>query len=573
MSVRALVLVLPLGVSACGGVSPGEAARPEPPKLAAKDAQIAEAPATDEAIDALVVDWSNASRGRLEAAAQKGVVAVAYSKGRIRLVPYCKSRATYGYSAVAPKVEQVKIRDATELAAKLPLGAVDLKSALERSGEIAIAMTLVGRLEGPREALDATALEGDCETATHVLSGISLGAFDLRKGASGKVAASGQVSGPVGVGAAGSSESTMESLNRDGDVTACNQSKSTDKAPPEACRAVVRVELQALRPGSKASAATLATQKPTCAAGTSYVQGTGCVRAGIDDSALGQAELTKASELVKNECKLPAAPTYVGPAREVVLRFRADVAAAVACDQKLEAALARCTSPNCVFATKSRRGKVFDDLALAAEQMKLDVPPEVAAKIKKGPYADVLRDVVENELDDVKRREIKGLAEQAARSYAEAWAFAKARNAPAGWVSDLSKRLARLESTAPADLFAGWLAGIDGLTYTEGMFQGQTGQLAQPIVNKVIDAARPQMEACAAKGRVVDGFFPLTMAIGPDGAVVEARRDPPKKGPGWRDDPAVTACVLAVARTLKFPMPPGVSKLEEHAGTFHAPTP
>jgi hypothetical protein len=212
--------------------------------VATRDSTIEEEHATngvEEAVDALVVDWANASRGRLEAAARRGAVAVHFEKGKLRLVPYCSSRAKYSYAGLSPKNEQLTIKDESELKAALPTFGLSFEGALRGSAQLGVSMTIVGRFESGKEALDVASLEGDCSDVTHVISGMSVGAFDVHKGSAGH--ASGGVSlGNAGV--TGAAPSELDSLNKDGDTQSCSAAKASDSPPPDACAALVRVELR-----------------------------------------------------------------------------------------------------------------------------------------------------------------------------------------------------------------------------------------------------------------------------------------------------------------------------------------
>ena len=66
------------------------------------------------------------------------------------------------------KHDQVRIKDADDLYANLPVGAASLEAKLERAGELDVDMMLVGRYEVDRSSLVLTKLDGDCEGATPV---------------------------------------------------------------------------------------------------------------------------------------------------------------------------------------------------------------------------------------------------------------------------------------------------------------------------------------------------------------------------------------------------------------------
>jgi hypothetical protein len=189
----------------------------------------------------LVVEWPSSDRAELEALARRGVVAVRYDRTGIRLLPQCGLAGHYAYSPLTPKKDQIMIRTVDELRAQVPLGAAKLEGVLERSGGLAVDMTVVGRFE----ANPATGWQGDCSEATHYVGALTVGAFDFLAGASsgGELGAG----GPAGI--RGGRSEARQILNRDGDEAACRTATATDKAPPYGCGAVMRVDLVAVDVG------------------------------------------------------------------------------------------------------------------------------------------------------------------------------------------------------------------------------------------------------------------------------------------------------------------------------------
>lgn len=189
----------------------------------------------------LVVEWPAAERGALEARAQRGLVAVRYSGCEMEVLTTCKVDVPYDYLAITPKSESVKIRELDDLYATLPVGAVSLEGKLERAGELNVDMKVVGRYESPRVHFDDRDLNGRCDNATHVITGLTAGAFEFYTGASAEVGVGVDVAGTAGGGA--SSSSDKEVLNIDGEMDACDQASNADTSPPERCGAVLRVEV------------------------------------------------------------------------------------------------------------------------------------------------------------------------------------------------------------------------------------------------------------------------------------------------------------------------------------------
>jgi hypothetical protein len=190
-----------------------------------------------------VVEWAAADRASLEARLGQGVAVVAREGCELRVLPRCTAGASYDYLEVSPKREAVSIRNATELYASLPVGAARLEGELERSGQLTVDMAIRARFQ--LHAGAPVQLEGSCEGATHLVAGATVGAFELRSGAT--RALSGEAVVPIGgvpVAAGASHESERGLLTVDGDLERCAQEGTS----AERCRALVQLELGPLPP-------------------------------------------------------------------------------------------------------------------------------------------------------------------------------------------------------------------------------------------------------------------------------------------------------------------------------------
>ena len=252
---RALGVLTVLGLAAAGC---------GPTNLAAK---VAEAPSNDREAkcgvtksqaEPLIVEWPSSSRAKIEALTRTGVVAVRYSGCEMEVLASCTAPGKYQYVGITPKHDRVTIKDADDLYANIPLGAAKLESKLEKSGQLDVSMTIVGRLSADRKVVRAKELEGpDCGKATHIVSALTVGAFDFYAGAEAQVA--GSATG-FGAAAGGKSSTARELLNSDGKPAACDVAKTSDTHPPEGCGAVVRLEVVPL---GQAIEATEARKAPT----------------------------------------------------------------------------------------------------------------------------------------------------------------------------------------------------------------------------------------------------------------------------------------------------------------------
>ncbi|MBV1857669.1 MAG: hypothetical protein KUG77_04595 [Nannocystaceae bacterium] len=188
----------------------------------------------------LVIEWPAAERAALEARATRGLVAVRYSGCEMEVLTTCTARGEYEYLGLTQKTEGVRITNTDQLYAKLPIGAAGLEAKLERAGQLNVDMTIVGRRDATESSFNERDLEGRCDEATHVVTGLTVGSFSFYTGKSAVVGAGATV-GNVGAGV--SSTTDQQVLKTDGDVAACVSSTTTDEQPPEGCGALLRVEV------------------------------------------------------------------------------------------------------------------------------------------------------------------------------------------------------------------------------------------------------------------------------------------------------------------------------------------
>jgi formylglycine-generating enzyme required for sulfatase activity len=218
--------VVAVAAMACAGT-------PRPPELGMEASRV-----RSDGSRPLVVEWPSSDRAELEALARRGPVSVRYDATGMRLLPRCIIAGRYAYSALTPKRDRITIRSADELRLQVPLGAAKLEGVLERTGELNVEMTVVGRFEA--NAISADGARGDCSEATHVINALTVGAFDFLAGAASKNELG---AGAYGAGAAGRTGTMRELLNHDGEEAACRKATASDQAPPYGCGAVMRVDL------------------------------------------------------------------------------------------------------------------------------------------------------------------------------------------------------------------------------------------------------------------------------------------------------------------------------------------
>ena len=238
---RALVECIALAalLPGCSGLLPGsDPSTPKPSLAPADPTPLARCKVAASAGSPLVTEWPASEKAHLQSLAAIQTVAVQYSGCELQIVDACKLSGKYVWQPTTLASDTVEITNADELYAKLPIGAVSLEGELERSGRLAVRTTVAGqlRLDGMTEA--SIPRRGACASVTHVVTGISVGAFKLLSG--------GAIAGGAGVGLAGAKSQRSESVVREAGVpTAC--SESTPEAPHPQCTSPIQVFLSSVR--------------------------------------------------------------------------------------------------------------------------------------------------------------------------------------------------------------------------------------------------------------------------------------------------------------------------------------
>ena len=189
----------------------------------------------------LVTEWPASEKANLEVLLRNGTVAVAYSGCSMRLLPECHVKGEYHWQRTTPATDSVEINDADELFAKLPLGAASLEGELKRSGKLSVKTTVSGQLRLENASVAEIPREGACAQATHLLSGLSLGAFALTAG--------GQKDSKLGASitlgeASAKTERSADMLRSAGDFDTCAQ--STNESPHVNCASPIQAFLTPL---------------------------------------------------------------------------------------------------------------------------------------------------------------------------------------------------------------------------------------------------------------------------------------------------------------------------------------
>jgi hypothetical protein len=175
----------------------------------------------------LLTEWSSAEKANLQARLRSGALAVEFTGCSMRPILGCNPRGSYRWQRTTLSSESIEIRNQDELFAKLPLGALALEGELARSGRLAVRTSVSGQyvLEGSSSA-DVPDY-GDCQAATHLLVGVSIGSFKLHSG--GSLHAGGSVE--AGAYSGGAQTSSSESLLREaGDSKAAEHRPTTSRS-------------------------------------------------------------------------------------------------------------------------------------------------------------------------------------------------------------------------------------------------------------------------------------------------------------------------------------------------------
>jgi len=192
----------------------------------------------------LVVEWRGEDRAALETQARKGLIVVRYDGCEMEVLSRCTAPAQYQYAANNPQKSTESIRNEDELYAAVPIGAARLEGKLRQFGELTVKMTMVGRWEAAKADVRKSELQGaECERATHVITGMTVGAFTFFAGAASEDSAG---AGVAGVGAGAKASRGHEELSQAGDPSQCESASDQDKEPVKNCSAVIRVEVAEL---------------------------------------------------------------------------------------------------------------------------------------------------------------------------------------------------------------------------------------------------------------------------------------------------------------------------------------
>jgi TPR repeat protein len=185
-----------------------------------------------------------------------GVAVVAYSCEAIKLLADCHIDGSYGFTGMTTREQVVRLENADEVRANLPLTGVQMAAELQRGSTLDIAMVTIGKKRTTWSEPTTGDLKGKCAGATHYVRGATVGAFVMSMGTQAKAAAAAQL---FGAGTSGSSQSAKDAKNKDGDPSECAKAGPDSTSPPPQCGAPIRL---VLAPIAKAPEADKAVEAP-----------------------------------------------------------------------------------------------------------------------------------------------------------------------------------------------------------------------------------------------------------------------------------------------------------------------
>lgn len=272
--IAVVTLALPVLAAACAG-------RKAPPAFEPKGQSKCQVAKSQ--LKPLIVEWPSADRMDLEAQARKSIILVRYEGCELEVLRGCSAPGLYAWNPATRQDDRVHIRDEDSLYTNIPIHAARFEGTLRSAGELTVSMSMVGRYESSNAKPSPADLQGDCGRVTHAIVSLTAGAFEFYTGTDEGTQAG---AGVLGVGAGVESRHEHTTLNRAGRAEACDKATTQDKAPPDGCGAVLRIELIPIQGASNSTPAVTAQPGlvfptptgavPSCAIGTSW-DGKQCV--------------------------------------------------------------------------------------------------------------------------------------------------------------------------------------------------------------------------------------------------------------------------------------------------------
>ncbi len=173
---------------------------------------------------------------------RQAIPVVRYDCQTLQVLPDCTVEGTYGFLGMTTKSDVVRLNDAMELQANLPLYGAKLGASLGTDTSLDVALVMVGKRVTTRGAAGRDQLRGSCAGATHFVKSATIGAFALNTGAKAQTRAVAEIFAASLSAGAGSVSSRVTQAN-DGTLDACRQARVDAASPPDQCGAVLYLQL------------------------------------------------------------------------------------------------------------------------------------------------------------------------------------------------------------------------------------------------------------------------------------------------------------------------------------------
>lgn len=252
-----VAVAITLVTASCGPKqqAAGEAVRPQ--ELSAGEAlrgdgAVSECSPSDDD-RSLIVDLRPEDRKDMETMLRQGKVpVVSYDCKELKLLRRCSLEAKFEYLGASPRKNVRSIESLDAIAAEVPLASASLKASVQAGRKVDIALAEVGTRASTFELVAKQELKGvqpsDCDSATHFVRAVDIGAFAIAQRTSGEAAAAAAI---FNAGASGDSKSTMSSMASEGKLDACETAKESDQDAPPGCQVPLRVHLRRIAADAK----------------------------------------------------------------------------------------------------------------------------------------------------------------------------------------------------------------------------------------------------------------------------------------------------------------------------------
>ncbi|MCK9463736.1 MAG: DUF1566 domain-containing protein [Proteobacteria bacterium] len=208
--------------------------------------------------DPWLVEWDATQKARMQATSQSGVLLVRYTGCDLEVLYGCERQGQYKLVPTTPASSTEYITSEDEVFAKLPIGALSLVAEFQQGDKWSLDYVIVGMRQASISAIKREELSGECAQATHYISGMAVGAYQLTSAAR-RMAGGGAT--VYGAGAGASSGAAVGALRQDGRYEKCNSDDATADDPR--CQAIVQLFLEPLVEGIASSpASSIGTSQP-----------------------------------------------------------------------------------------------------------------------------------------------------------------------------------------------------------------------------------------------------------------------------------------------------------------------